>query len=123
MESKEIESASSAVPAADSQQDTPPPAGAATPAEEKKITLLERVLAQAKAKPASDPDADPPRIAHVSFTRRQLLKVLKPQLGKNKRADALFAGVSNAGERSVISVVREHLLIALGELTEEDDDE
>jgi hypothetical protein len=87
------------------------------------MKTLEQIIEQTRAKAASDESAAPPRIAHVEFTREELLKVLRPRAAQSKRAKELCAGVSAVSKGKSVIVQREHLLVALGALPEENEDD
>lgn len=80
------------------------------------MKTAKQIIAETLARNPSNEDVYPKLIAHVEYSRDDLLAALSPVKDSNPRAAELFAGVSAASAGKTVAIQREHLLEALGAL-------
>lgn len=85
------------------------------------MKTTKQILDESQAKNPSDETVYPKRIAHVEFSRAELLKALEPVKTNNHRARDLYSGVLAVQKGKNVIVQREHLLVALGALPDDEE--
>lgn len=87
------------------------------------MKTTQQIIDETEAKIPSDETVYPKRISHVGYSRAELLKALEPVKDSNHRSRDMYRGVVAVHKGKTVIVQREHLLIALGTLPDDEEPE